>query len=72
MLLALAACSGSKPSPRETFGGYNAALNAMVNSSSQHGGTIVFDHSTVPDSTDPGNTYHAEIWNLLRLTAGPW
>ena len=67
VLLALAACSGSKPSPRQTSGEYNAALNAAVNASSHKGETIVFDYSTVPDSTDPGNTYHAEIWNLLRL-----
>ena len=67
MLLALAACGGSQPSLRETSGGYNAALNTVVNASSHKGGTIVFDDSTVPDSTDPGNTYHAEIWNLLRL-----
>ena len=67
MLLAIAACSGGKPGPRETSEGYNAALNAVVNASSHKGGTIIFDHSTVPDSADPGNTYHAEIWNLLRL-----
>jgi peptide/nickel transport system substrate-binding protein len=67
VLLAIAACSGSKPGARETSGGYSAALNAVVNASSNKGGTIVFDYSTVPDSTDPGNTYHAEIWNILRL-----
>jgi peptide/nickel transport system substrate-binding protein len=67
VLLAIAACSASKPGPRETSGGFNVALNAVVNASSHRGGTIIFDHSTVPDSTDPGNTYHAEIWNLLRL-----
>jgi ABC-type oligopeptide transport system substrate-binding subunit len=61
VLLAVAACSGSKPSPRQASGEYNAALNAAVNASSHKGGTIVFDYSTVPDSTDPGNTYHAEI-----------
>jgi peptide/nickel transport system substrate-binding protein len=67
VLLALAACSGSKPSSWDTSGGYNAALNAVANASSHKGGTIIFDYSTVPDSTDPGNTYHAEVWNLLRL-----
>jgi peptide/nickel transport system substrate-binding protein len=39
----------------------------VANASSHKGGTIIFDYSTVPDSTDPGNTYHAEVWNLLRL-----
>jgi peptide/nickel transport system substrate-binding protein len=67
MVLAMAACSGGIPGPRETSGGYNAALNAVVNASSHKGGTIVFDYSTAPDSTDPGNTYHAEMWNILRL-----
>ena len=67
VVLAIAACSGSKPGPRETSGGYNAALNAVVDASSHEGGTIVFDDSAVPDSTDPGNTYHAEIWNIARL-----
>ena len=67
IVLAIAACSGSKPGPRETPDGYNAALNTVVNASSQKGGTIVFDYGTAPDSTDPGNTYHAEMWNLVRL-----
>jgi len=67
VLLAIAACTGSKPGAREAPGGYNAALNKVFNASSHEGGTIVFDDSTVPDSTDPGNTYHAEIWNLVRL-----
>jgi len=39
----------------------------VVDASGHKGGTIVLDYSTVPDSTDPGNTYHAEIWNILRL-----
>ena len=67
IVLAIAACSGSKPGPRETPDGYNAALNTVVNASSHKGGTIVFDYGTAPDSTDPGNTYHAEMWNLVRL-----
>jgi peptide/nickel transport system substrate-binding protein len=55
--------AAASQAPRQASGEYNAAVNA----SSHKGGTIVFDYSTVPDSTDPGNTYHAEIWNLLRL-----
>ena len=31
------------------------------------GGTIIFDNSSVPDSTDPGNTYYANQWNVIRL-----
>jgi peptide/nickel transport system substrate-binding protein len=66
--LALPACSGSgTPSPRQTSAGYDAALNAVVNPSAHRGGTIIFDNSTAPDSTDPGNTYYAYTWNTARL-----
>ena len=65
--LVLAACGSSKPGPGETSGRYSAALNAVVNASNHKGGTIVFDNSAVPDSTDPGNTYYADMWNIARL-----
>ena len=39
----------------------------MVHVSDHKGGTIVFDNSAVPDSTDPGNTYYADMWNVVRL-----
>jgi peptide/nickel transport system substrate-binding protein len=66
--LALPACSGSgQPGPQHTSAGYNAALHAVVNPSTHRGGTIIFDNSAVPDSTDPGNTYYAYTWNTVRL-----
>ncbi|MGE5291662.1 MAG: ABC transporter substrate-binding protein [Micromonosporaceae bacterium] len=66
--LGLAACGGSsKPTPTPTSAGYNAAVNAVVNPSSHKGGTIIFDNSSTPDSTDPGNTYYAMMWNTVRL-----
>ena len=66
--LALAACGGGRsPGPGQTSAGYDAALNAVVNPSGHKGGTIVFDTSGAPDSTDPGNTYYGDIWNLVRL-----
>jgi peptide/nickel transport system substrate-binding protein len=66
--LALAACSGSgQPSPQRTSAGYDAALNAVVSASAHRGGTIIFDNSIAPDSTDPGNTYYAYTWNTARL-----
>ena len=66
--LALAACSSSRTGPEGTSAGYNAALGAVVNPSSHAGGTIVFDNSSgVPDSTDPGNTYYGNMWNIVRL-----
>jgi peptide/nickel transport system substrate-binding protein len=66
--LVLAACGGSsKPGPEETLAGYNAGLSAVVNPSSHAGGTVVFDNSSTPDSTDPGNTYYPDMWNTVRL-----
>ncbi len=65
--LALSACSGGAPSPQQSSAGYDAALNAVVNPSAHQGGTIIFDNSTAPDSTDPGNTYYAYTWNTVRL-----
>jgi peptide/nickel transport system substrate-binding protein len=66
--LALVACGGNaKPNPQETSAGYNAARGAVVNPSTHRGGTIIFDNSTTPDSTDPGNTYYAFTWNTARL-----
>jgi peptide/nickel transport system substrate-binding protein len=66
--LAVAACSSSRAGPGGASAGYNAALGAVVNPSSHAGGTIVFDNSSgVPDSTDPGNTYYGNMWNIVRL-----
>ena len=75
--LALAACgggssggggggSGSSPSA-----GFNAAITKVVNPSSHKGGTLTFGDSSTPDSTDPGNTYYAFMWNLTRLYTMP-
>src|SRR6201992_3348546 len=66
--LALAACTSSRaPSPGDTSASYNAAISGVVNPSHHRGGTIVFDDSGAPDSTDPGNTYYGDIWNVVRL-----
>ncbi len=43
----------------------------MVNPSSHKGGTLSFGDSSTPDSTDPGNTYYAFMWNLTRLYTMP-
>jgi peptide/nickel transport system substrate-binding protein len=65
--LALSACSDGTPIPQQTSAGYDAALNAVVNPSPHRGGTIIFDNSVTPDSTDPGNTYYTYTWNTARL-----
>ena len=74
--LALAACGGSSGTGNNGGGkpaaaSFNQALNSVVNPSSHKGGTIIFDHSSAPDSTDPGNTYYALMWNFSRLYATP-
>ncbi len=73
--LALAACGGgssggSSPSS-SSAAGFNAAVTKVVNPSSHKGGTLTFGDSSTPDSTDPGNTYYAFMWNLTRLYTMP-
>jgi peptide/nickel transport system substrate-binding protein len=66
--LGIAACSssgGGGPQPKATA--YGAAINSVVHPSNHKGGTLIFDNSSVPDSTDPGNTYYAFQWNMVRL-----
>ena len=50
---------------------FNAGVTGTVNPSSQKGGTITFDNSSAPDSTDAGNTYYAFNLNFTRLYATP-
>src|SRR6266481_7805040 len=75
--IALAACSSggssSSTSPTSSPGvtGFNAAVTSVVNPSTTKGGTISFGNSSAPDSTDPGNTYYAYMWNFTRLYVMP-
>jgi peptide/nickel transport system substrate-binding protein len=75
--LALAACGGGSSSSGGGGGGaaapagFNAAVTAPVNPSNHKGGTISFGLSSTPDSTDPGNTYYAFMWNFTRLYTMP-
>jgi len=76
--LALAACGGgssgsggSSSSSSSSAAGFNAAVTTVVNPSSHKGGTLTFGSSSTPDSTDPGNTYYAFMWNLTRLYTMP-
>src|SRR5215472_7130692 len=74
-LLALAACSSgsssSGPGGPASGAAFNAGVTKVVNPSTHKGGTITFDNSSTPDSTDPGNTYYANMWNFSRLYATP-
>ena len=68
--LALAACSSSS-TPAPPPSGFNKAVTSVVNPSNAKGGTITFDNSSAPDSTDAGNTYYAFNLNFTRLYATP-
>jgi peptide/nickel transport system substrate-binding protein len=50
---------------------FNQAVTSVVNPSSHKGGTIIYDNSSGPDSTDAGNTYYAFNLNFTRLYATP-
>ena len=72
--LTAAACSSSSTSSPSgnnnttgTTTGFNAGVTGVVNQSTQKGGTITFDNSSAPDSTDAGNTYYAFNLNFTRL-----
>jgi peptide/nickel transport system substrate-binding protein len=73
--LLVAACGGSSGSSSGSSSSgssneaYNTGLTSVVNPSSQKGGTLTYDLSNTPDSTDPGNTYYAFMWNFNRLYA---
>ena len=77
--LTIAACGGgsssgggSGSSPAAGPSGFNAAVNGVVNPSSKKStGTLSFGLSSTPDSTDPGNTYYAFMWNITRLYTMP-
>lgn len=73
--LALAACgggsSGGSSTSSSSAAGFNAAVTKVVNPSTHKGGTLTFGDSSTPDSTDPGNTYYAFMWNLTRLYTMP-
>jgi peptide/nickel transport system substrate-binding protein len=72
--LALAACGSSGTSssgPTTAPVTYNQANTQVVNPSTHKGGTLTFGLSNTPDSTDPGNTYYAFMWNTVRLYGLP-
>ncbi|HKE99180.1 MAG TPA: ABC transporter substrate-binding protein [Actinomycetes bacterium] len=65
---------GRRPSPSPGTdrvpgwdGGFNAGLRTVVNASTRTGGTLRFARTDDLDSLDPGDTYYAYVWNLLRL-----
>jgi peptide/nickel transport system substrate-binding protein len=67
--LILAACGTAAPSG--SSGTYNEGVTKVVSPSTATGGTIIYDNSGAPDSTDAGNTYYAFNLNFTRLYATP-
>jgi peptide/nickel transport system substrate-binding protein len=63
--------SGSSNTPTTGAVAFNAGISSVVNPSTQKGGTLTYDLSNTPDSTDPGNTYYAFMLNFDRLYAMP-
>ena len=71
--ITLAACGGSS-GPSGTTGAsttFSEGVTKVVNPSTHKGGTLTFDNSSAPDSTDAGNTYYAFNLNFTRLYATP-
>ena len=73
--LVVAACSSSSSSsgsstPANSVA-FNTGVTTVVNPSTAKGGTVIYDNSSGPDSTDAGNTYYAFNLNFTRLYATP-
>lgn len=69
--LGASACSSSDSDSKGGGGGGNvkadAGLTSIVNTSDKKGGTLSLEHSSGPDSLDPGNTYYGWVQNFSRL-----
>jgi peptide/nickel transport system substrate-binding protein len=69
--LVLAACGSGSGSGSSSSVSFNQSVTSVVNPSTAKGGTIVYDNSSGPDSTDAGNTYYAFNLDFTRLYATP-
>ncbi|MEU1123249.1 ABC transporter substrate-binding protein [Streptomyces sp. NPDC005899] len=72
--LGASACSGSDSGKNGGNGAggnakADAALTSIVNTTDKKGGTVTYEHSSGPDSLDPGNTYYGWVQNFSRLYA---
>ncbi|WP_344004061.1 ABC transporter substrate-binding protein [Streptomyces thermocarboxydovorans] len=67
--LGAAACGGGGKDDDGNGGNAkkDAALTSIVNASDKKGGTVTYQHSDVPDSLDPGNSYYGWVMNFSRL-----
>jgi peptide/nickel transport system substrate-binding protein len=65
-----AACGGggnTTTPENKSKGGYNAAVDSVVNPSTAKGGTLRMGFSSDIDSWDPARTYYAWGWNMNRF-----
>jgi len=75
LALTTAACGGSKgggtssEASASSKGGFNAAVDKVLNASDKKGGTLNLWSSTDVDSLDPGRAYYASVWNYERFYA---
>ncbi|MFC8536372.1 ABC transporter substrate-binding protein [Streptomyces sp. NPDC057249] len=71
--LGATACSKDSDGGSGKGGGGNAkadaGLTSIVNASDKKGGTVTYEHTSGPDSLDPGNTYYGWVQNFARLYA---
>ncbi|MGW0934589.1 ABC transporter substrate-binding protein [Streptomyces sp. NPDC002666] len=71
--LGASACSSDSDSGGKGGGGgsakADAGLSSIVNATDKKGGTVTYEHSSGPDSLDPGNTYYGWVQNFARLYA---
>ncbi|WP_030749498.1 ABC transporter substrate-binding protein [Streptomyces sp. NRRL F-5135] len=72
LALGATACGSSDKDSDGKGGGSakaDAGLTGIVNASDKKGGTVTYEHSSGPDSLDPGNTYYGWVQNFSRLYA---
>ncbi|GAA3052452.1 ABC transporter substrate-binding protein [Kitasatospora albolonga] len=78
LAVTLTACGGSADkkggtgdgaSKSASAGGFNAAVDKVLNPSDKKGGTLNLWSTTDADSWDPGRAYYASIWNMQRFYA---
>ncbi|MFE9883616.1 ABC transporter substrate-binding protein [Streptomyces scopuliridis] len=71
LALGATACGSGDGKSKDGNGGgsakADAGLSSIVNASTKKGGTVTYEHSSGPDSLDPGNTYYGWVQNFSRL-----
>jgi peptide/nickel transport system substrate-binding protein len=72
LALGLSACGGGSDNNDSGGGGtttkaeFNAGLDKVFNPSDKKGGIIKIADESVPDSTDPADTYYGSQWDMIR------